>query len=262
MPPRFSIITERPEDGASAEQLERLHQRYAFALPYSKGKRVLELACGAGIGLGMLATVAVDVVGGDFDLENVKSAQEVAQKYSNVTAQFMDAQEITYPDSSFDVVLLYEAIYYIPDLKKMLVEVNRVLAPGATFIIVSANRLWTDFNPSKYSVSYYSKAELYELLTKAGFSVSLFKSYDVTDSDQASFVSTIKRWAVRLGLIPKSMFFKQFLKRMFMGELVRLPDDLVALDIPYHAPIPVSADDLNNQFKVIFAVGAKSSDSI
>lgn len=255
MPPRFSIITERPKDGASQEQLDRFYQRYAFALPFAKGKTVLDLACGAGIGLGLLASESTKVIGGDIDPENVASAQAVASHYPNVTVQMMDAQSIPLTDNSVDVVLLYEAIYYIPDVNRMLAEVRRVLNPGGVIIIVSANRLWLDFNPSKYSVHYYSKSELVNMLGASGFKPTLYKSYDVDAAHASSMVSRLKRTAVRWGLIPKSMFFKQFLKRVFMGKLVRLPNDIREISIAHSPPTPISPDDPNDQFKVIFAVG-------
>jgi len=258
MSPRFSIITERPKDGASQEQLDRFYQRYAFALPYAKGKTVLELACGAGIGLGLLAGEAAKVIGGDIDPENVVTAQSVASRYPNVTVQTMDAQSIPLADNSVDVVLLYEAIYYIPDVNRMLAEVRRVLSPGGVIIVVSANRLWLDFNPSKYSVRYYSKSELMDILAASGFKPTLYKSYDVDAAHASSVPSRLKRTAVRWGLIPKSMFFKQFLKRIFMGKLVRLPNDIREINSTYSPPKPVAPNDPNDQFKVIFAVGVSA----
>ena len=61
----YTPITEIPGIGADREELARLAHRYQVASCYCPGKRVLEVACGAGIGLGSLASTASLVVGGD-----------------------------------------------------------------------------------------------------------------------------------------------------------------------------------------------------
>jgi cyclopropane fatty-acyl-phospholipid synthase-like methyltransferase len=55
MTPEYIHVTEIPGNKASAEQIERLYHRYHFASAFCQGKEVLEVACGAGMGLGYLA---------------------------------------------------------------------------------------------------------------------------------------------------------------------------------------------------------------
>ena len=73
----YTTVTETPGVKASKEQLERLFQRYNFALQFCQDKDVLAVACGAGQGLGYLARVAKRVVGGDIDENNLKFTQEL-----------------------------------------------------------------------------------------------------------------------------------------------------------------------------------------
>jgi ubiquinone/menaquinone biosynthesis C-methylase UbiE len=42
----------------------------------------------------------------------------------------MDAQQISYPDGSFDVVIANLMLYHIPDRKKAISEISRVLKTG------------------------------------------------------------------------------------------------------------------------------------
>src|ERR1035438_698263 len=70
----FHDTTEYPGLPASGGQFLRAVQRYHFARLFAQGKRVLEVACGAGLGLGYLAHDASEVVGGDIDRLNLATA--------------------------------------------------------------------------------------------------------------------------------------------------------------------------------------------
>src|SRR3990172_1348395 len=127
----YSSITESPNLKATQEQLARLYQRYHFARQFAKDKDVLEVACGSGIGLCYLAKVAKSVVGGDVDEKNVALAREyyvsddgcqLSANKENIKIQVMDAHDLNFPDKSFDLVLLYEAIYYLKDTEKFISE--------------------------------------------------------------------------------------------------------------------------------------------
>lgn len=47
----------------------------------------------------------------------------------------MDAQELPFQDATFDVVLLLEAIYYLPHAEKFMAEARRVLRPDGILFI-------------------------------------------------------------------------------------------------------------------------------
>ena len=55
-----------------------------------------------------------------------------AARESGVEAEFavVDAQELPYPDESFDAVLANHMLYHVPDRPKALGEIRRVLGPG------------------------------------------------------------------------------------------------------------------------------------
>ena len=74
------------------------------------------------------------------------------------------------------------------------------------------------------------------------------------NSMKDTIVSLIKRAAVALHLIPKTMKGKEFLKRMFFGKLIPLPaevDDEVA---EYSDPRPICCRYPNTQYKVLYGV--------
>jgi ubiquinone/menaquinone biosynthesis C-methylase UbiE len=202
------------------------------------------------------------VVGGDYDAGMVRTAQRTYR--GRVGVVHLDAQALPFADRSFDVALLYEAIYYLPDPGKFLDECRRVLREPSMLIVCSVNKGWSDFNPSPFSTTYYSASELFALFTEHGFQTELFGAFSsTTDSLSRKAVSLIKRTAVSLHLIPGSMKGKQWLKRIFYGRLIPLPAELSPEpaqglykgQADSGALMPISSEGSTGQFKVLYAVG-------
>src|SRR6266699_3596074 len=105
-------ITDVAGELASRTQLERLSIRYGWAREYCHGKTVLEIACGTGQGLGLLISAGQRVVGGDYSAENLATAR--ATYGSRVTLVRFDAQALPIAPGTVDVVLLLEALYFLP----------------------------------------------------------------------------------------------------------------------------------------------------
>jgi 2-polyprenyl-3-methyl-5-hydroxy-6-metoxy-1,4-benzoquinol methylase len=72
----YSSVTEVPGNKVTQDQIDRMFHRYHFASNFCEGKEVLEVACGAGQGLGYLALKAKRVVGGDCTEELVRLAKD------------------------------------------------------------------------------------------------------------------------------------------------------------------------------------------
>lgn len=112
-----------------------LHKvRYEFAKQYSRGKSVLDVACGAGYGSAMLAEVADYVIGADLDEEVVSHAGEKYRR-ENLAYRVEDAETLSFKDASFDIVVSFETIEHLSNVHQYLKEVRRVLKPGGTFLV-------------------------------------------------------------------------------------------------------------------------------
>lgn len=255
--PDFTTVTETPLYRASVEQLRRLYTRYRFASQYCAGKDVLEAACGAGLGLGYLACVAAGVVGGDIDGNNLDFARSTYRGRNNIRLISLDAHKLPFEDASFDVVILYEAIYYLSEPERFVLEARRVLKTGGVLLICSANKDCPGFNPSPYSRRYFSAPELYSLMADRGFKAELFADCSANGGAVGRIIGIIKMIAVRLGLMPKTMKGKEFLKRIFHGKLSPLPAEIRDM-AGYAPPVPVTHDVLDRVHKVLFAVGHRS----
>lgn len=250
----YSHLTESVGSRISNEQLKRMYTRYAFAAELCEGKDVLEVACGIGQGLGLMATKARSVTAGDYTQNLVDSARE--HYGSRFDIRRFDAQEMPFEDGSFDAVLLYEAIYYLPDPGQFLKECRRVLRPSGLIIICTANKDWAGFARSPSSYGYFGAVELHRLLERAGFAPTIFGDCSVADGSLWSgMMSPIRRIVVSLGLMPDSLKAREKLKRLVFGRLREMPRELLEGAIEHVRPVQISHGLPNRNFKVLFAVG-------
>lgn len=218
----FTNVTELPGQGASKDQLSYMMTRYHLAKQYAKGKDVLEIACGSGTGLGYMAEEAKSIMAGDIDGNLVNIAANSYLGDSKVKVQKIDAQALPYEDKSYDIILLFEALYYIPDVSKFIAEVKRVIRPGGVLIITSVNCEWHGFNKSPFSHKYFAATELLDMF-KVESKSQLLMGYHDLPAGNNRIVSFIRQSAVKLGLIPKTMRSKELLKRIFYGKLTPIP---------------------------------------
>lgn len=251
----YTTVTELPGNKATKENLEMFYSRYKWASQFVQGKDVLEVACGAGQGLGYLAKTAKRVVGGDIDENILKFAQEHYKGRSGVEVQMLDAHNLPFEDNSFDVVILFEAIYYLKEPDKFLEDCRRVLKKEGILLLCSANKDWAGFNPSPFALRYFSVPELVNLLKYHNFRVEIFGGFPVSvDSIKDKIISLIRKVAVKFHLIPKTMKGKEKLKRIFFGKLLTLPFEIEEGMAEYFPPTIISQNSPNYQCKVLYAL--------
>lgn len=255
MPTDYTDITELPGSRVTRLQVERSYSRYKFAAGFCEGRDVLEVACGGGQGLGLLSRKARRVVGGDCEKGNLAYAHRTYKGRSNIKIVELDAHELKFDDDSFDVIILYEAIYYLKSPERFLDECKRVLRSGGVLIICTANKDWPDFNPSPYSYKYYSVPELKQLCRQKGFRTEFFGAFpDHADTFPAKVRSLIKKTVVRLNIMPKTMKGKVLFKRLFYGNMVSLPSEFTDGMAGYVLPKPIPHDRADTVHTALFAV--------
>lgn len=253
--PDYTTVTELPGGKILPLQLKRLYQRYKFAAVYCQDRDVLEVGCGSGTGLGILARTARSVIAGDIEEGNLKYARETYQNQTNVKIMRLDAHCLNFPPLSFDVILLFEAIYYLQSPELFLNEARKILKPKGKVIICTANKDWPDFNPSPFSTRYFSVPEMSDLFASHGFRVNFFAAFpDHHDTLPAKVKSLIKRTAVKFHLMPKTMRGKAALKKFFFGKLVDYPGQLTENITEYIAPQPIPENQRDCLHTAIFAV--------
>lgn len=252
MTAHFLDVTELAGEPVSREQVTRMYQRYVWAVGYAEGRDVLEAACGTGPGLGLLARAAKSFRAGDIAPEMVDRVR--GHYRDRVTLDVFDAAHLPVADQSLDAILIFEAIYYLPDPAAFAAEAARALRPGGHVLVATANKDLSDFNPSPHSRAYLNLPELAALFAPHGFTIEAFAGFDVTASSPVQRVlRPVKKLAVSLGLFPKTMAGKQLLKRIVFGKPTPMPAELTDAHGPYEPPVALPAAEIDRRHKVLLA---------
>ena len=244
-------VSELSGDDVSEEQVDRLCHRYYWAGEFCAGKDVLEAACGSGIGLGYIAATARSLHAGDRSSPILERAR--AHYGERIAFHRFDAQEMPFASGSFDVVILFEALYFIPSTDRFVAECRRVLRPGGTVLISTANPDLFDFSPCAQSRRYYGVSGLRNLFEARGFDIRCF-GYLRADRGalRQRLLRPVKKVAASLDLIPKTMAGKALLKRIVFGRLVTMPAEITSATASYAPPTVLPFDRPDRTHKVIY----------
>ncbi len=247
----FVEVTELAGDEVSQEQVDRVCSRYAWALGYVNGKDVLEVACGTGPGLGLLRGAARSLVGGDISDPILERAR--AHYGARVDIRKLDAVALPFADASLDVVIIFEALYYVPDAQKFADECRRVLRPNGVVLVSNANKDLFDFNPSPHSHVYHGVVELDQMFVARGFKTRFWGDVPLASvSLKQKVLRPIKRTVVALNLMPKSMAGKKLLKRLVFGNMRPFPAEITSAMLPVATSlVPIEAGGPDGRHKVI-----------
>lgn len=118
----------------------RLGQRF-FELPIFhqmgldvRGKDILEIGCGSGYGAFLLNQLdPKSYVGLDVMEKQVELAR---RKYPQFEFLVQDATDLSqYESESKDVVIIFGVLHHIPDWRKAIDEIKRVLKPGGSLFL-------------------------------------------------------------------------------------------------------------------------------
>ena len=106
-------------------------------IQFKKSARILELGCGNAIlWRSNLHQIPEDahILLSDFSEGMLDDARIIMGDAADAFEyEVIDAQQIPYPDDSFDIVIANLMLYHIPDRKKAISEISRVLKPDGAF---------------------------------------------------------------------------------------------------------------------------------
>lgn len=256
--PRFQDVTETTGGTLTREAADMLYTRYASAARAATDRRVLELGCGAGLGLGLIARQARLVVGGDYSAALLASGR--AHYGTRVPLVRLSAQNLPFADRCFDLVVCFEASYYFPDTERAFDEIRRVLAPGGEVRFANANPERPDFIPSPFSVHYHTADQFRTALSRRGFAVTIEGGFPVRPSATSfgripsALLPVARKVLFRLGLVPGTLRGRARLKRLIYWKQRSIPPELIpgfAREIP---PEPLPPGPVRD-YKVLYVRG-------
>lgn len=106
------------------------------------GKRVLDVGTGWGdvpYFLSQEKFSIKQIVGIEPDPELYNLTKSLLQNVDNAEVHLAGAEDIPYPDNSFDIVLCYSVLEHVKDWRKSLTEMYRVLKPGGKIYLFFPN---------------------------------------------------------------------------------------------------------------------------
>ena len=133
-------------------RLYKYHIDYKFhsvivKIPFSlKNLSVLDICCGSGMVSEYYANQGAVVTGIDYSTEAIKRANQRKEIYK-LKADFIegDAQNLPFPDDSFDIVSVHDGLHHLEDTAKAVKEMARV-ARKAVIIIEPAKCFLTEIS--------------------------------------------------------------------------------------------------------------------
>lgn len=109
-----------------------------------RGGTVLEVGCGRGTGIEVILRQfgASHVCGLDLDAAQIERARKrLERKYAGQISLVQgDAERLTFANASFDAVFDFGALHHVPNWRKSVAEIRRVLKPGGTFFFEEVTR--------------------------------------------------------------------------------------------------------------------------
>jgi SAM-dependent methyltransferase len=250
---RFGELTETTGTEVTPEGASMLYTRYCHAAETGTGKRVLEVGCGSGQGLGLLASRADRAVGADIDVALLREAR--AHYGSRMPLVCLSAEQLAFQDASFDVILFFEASYYVPRMDLAFDELVRVLAPSGTVIFVNANPERPNFIASPRSHAYHGAEQFRHELESRGFDTRVEGAFPTAEPGIHARVIAIARRALEgLGLVPTTLRGRALLKRLLYRNLRALP---VEIGTNYAPREPLRSLASGSGFKVLYVTATR-----
>lgn len=135
---------------------ERLMSKLLQDIPR---KEMLELGCGTGHWTNFFVNQGFQVTAGDISDEMLAFV-----KIKNIKANIVkfDAEQIPFPDNSFDIIASITMLEFVNNQDKVLSEVKRVLKPGGWFLLGSLNAL-SELGKNKENDATFKNAQFLNL---------------------------------------------------------------------------------------------------
>ena len=145
-----------------------------------RGNTVLEVGCGTGDYTFLLARMGYRMIGVDLSSKSIQAARAKAALLSLSDVSFMvsDAEALSeIHESSVDGVVSFSTLRYVPDLKRALLAIRRVLKTNGVAVIDFPNRFcpWFTLLKTHFGVErhihdhHYSTREIATSMRDAGF---------------------------------------------------------------------------------------------
>lgn len=107
-----------------------------------KGKKILEIGCGGAQSSIVLSKWGAEAYGLDLSRKQIFYGRQLARnEEAKVNLIVGNMEKLPFKDETFDIVTTAISLFYVPDLKATVVEVNRVLVKNGYFTFSTSHPL-------------------------------------------------------------------------------------------------------------------------
>ena len=253
-----------PSSRSAHYALQRSLAAYEFAKPFVKGRRVLDVGCGAGHGTIYVAGETLHLVGMDLEPAAVAYAKKA---FGQPSLDFVCCNLFSpsFLRQTFDTILSFQVVEHLPDPMRYFQELNALLADGGILIMATLNREKANAGLHPDHVKEYSFDE-FTALCRSYFSSASFyglfgnERYAAAGMEEARFGRLFLRldpWGLR-HRIPRALWewvyaLCTFLVQSFVSW--RLPESKSLSIHDFH----ISQEDLDEALDFIVICTKESS---
>ena len=142
------------------------HIPSAAGFEQTRNLRVLEIGCGLGTDGAQFARAGANYTGIDLtDAAIDLSRRRFELSKLNGRFQIADAEQLDFPDNTFDLVYSHGVLHHTPDIERAIAEVHRVLRPGGRAVVMLYHR---DSYNYRINISILRRAGVHLLKWNAG----------------------------------------------------------------------------------------------
>ena len=177
---------------------------------FALGSRLLEIGCGTGDYTFLLARRGFAMIGADLSPGSISAAHDKAAVLGVPGVSFVvsDAEGLSeIAGESMDGAVSFSALRYVPDIRKALAAVHRVLRPDAAAVLDFPNRYcpWFRLLKNRFGVEthihdhHYSPGDVASLMAHAGFRAVEVRTLLFTPYVLPTRLLPLFRWIDRVG---------------------------------------------------------------
>jgi 2-polyprenyl-6-hydroxyphenyl methylase/3-demethylubiquinone-9 3-methyltransferase len=126
-----------PSNLPSKEDLQETYNHLQKIIPDRKYARALDAGCGLGVCSVALSAMSERVVGIDHSLGSLRAAVTLAAGLNRQNITFIEGSLMDIPcdDETFDLILCWGVLMYVPSVEWVFSELVRTLRPGGTLVL-------------------------------------------------------------------------------------------------------------------------------
>ncbi len=129
---RMAEIYDRDEPHFRPENKAKVQRNLLRVVERTGSECLLDIGCGTGFVISLLAETFDEIHGLD---PTSAMLEKVDTSKGNITLHEGVAEDLPFPDGSFDLVTAYSVLHHLADHRPVLAEVFRVLRPGGVFYV-------------------------------------------------------------------------------------------------------------------------------